>query len=412
MTTPDPMKDLFTTYTSDVTAATSTDGADRLWRKAKRRRAGQVAAVAGVAALTLTGSATWAFQHAAGADEQDRQQQTAADETPTQSEEAKRFDNLVFDAEDLTEAPMDLPSFIPGNADVDDVCQVDDVLLQNGEHQEPVENGAVFVKQVTYAHVKADADASDVAVFGCRYGEESLYQVVILEEAGDETWGAAEQLVHSEPGGESPQYITESLGMIDEGLDDEGLLVGIAERYDPVADDLRYWAERVSLDAEGRVVREPIGEVPVAGVSPLTVDVEATESETEDVWTVTATVYNPGPRAASGYTMVSHHEAFVEVLDGPPATETSDPLWSEVGAIDGLGVGETYTLEWTVSIDRAAQREWALDMGPYEQDAAGNIELLPQFSVNIESDTPIEELPPVMYELAWAGGGDNIAFPE
>jgi hypothetical protein len=410
MTTPDPMKDLFAEYTGDITAATGT-GADRLWRKAKRRRLGRVA-VAGVAVLALSGSATWALQQTAGADEQDRQQQTATDETPTQSEEAMRFDALVFNAEDLTEAPMDLPPFVPGDPDVDDVCQVDDVLLQNGEHEEPVENGAVFVKQVTYAHVKADADPSDVVVFGCRYGEESLYQVVILEAAGEEQWVAAEQLLHSEPGGESPQFITESLGVIDEGLDDEGLLVGFSERYDPVADDLRYWAERVSLDAEGELVREPIGDVTTEGFSPLTMDVEATETETEDVWTITATVYNPGPRVASGYTLTAHHEAFVDVLDGPPATETEDPLWSEVGAIDGLGVGETYTLEWTVSIDRAAQREWALDRGPYPEDAAGTIELLPQFSVNFESDTPIEELPPVMDELVWCAGGDNVAFPE
>ncbi|GAA2169629.1 MULTISPECIES: hypothetical protein [Glycomyces] len=410
MTTPDPMKDLFAEYTGDITAATGT-GADRLWRKAKRRRLGRVA-VAGVAVLALTGSATWALQQTAGADEQDRQQPTAADETPTQSEEAKRLDAMVLDAEDLTEAPMDLPPFVPGDTDVDDVCQVDDVLLQNGEHEEPAENGAVFVKQVTYAHVKSDADASDVAVFGCRYGEESLYQVVILEDAGEDEWVAAEQLLHSEPGGESPQYVTESFGVIDEGLDDEGLLVGFSERYDPVADDLRYWAERVSLDAEGELVREPIGDVTTEDFSPLTIDVEATETETEDVWTVTATVYNPGPRVASGYTLTAHHEAFVEVLDGPPATETDDPLWSEVGAIDGLGVGETYSLEWTVSVDRAAQREWALDMGPYAEDAAGNIELLPQFIVNFESDTPIEELPPVMDELVWWNGGDNIAFPE
>ncbi|MFG3341947.1 hypothetical protein [Glycomyces sp. NPDC048151] len=412
MNTPDPMKDIFAEYTGDITAATDTGGADRLWRKAKRRRTGRVAAVAGLTAVALTGSATWAFQYAAGADEQDRQQQTAADETPTQSEEAKRHDELFFEAEDLTETPMDLPAFVPGNADVDEVCQVEDVLLTNGEHVEPTESGAVFVKQVTYSHVKADADGSDVAILGCRFGEEALYQVVIIEEAGDETWVAAEQLVHSEPGGESPQYIGESFGLIEEGLDDEGLLVGFSERYDPEADDLRYWAERVGLDAEGELVREPIGDVTAEGFAPLTIDVEATETATEDVWTITATVYNHGPRVASGYTLTAHHEEFVEVLDGPAESETEDPLWSEVGVIDGLGVGDSYTLEWTVAVDRAAQRAWALEMGPYEEDADANIEFLPQFIVNFESDTPIEELPPVMDELVWWNGGGNVAFPE
>jgi hypothetical protein len=280
MTTPDPMKDLFTEYTGDITAATSTDGADELWRKAKRRRAGQVAA-AGVAALALVAPASWLLANAAGADEpQPSAPQAGANGTAeTTEDEAAREEELLpeveflpdedpVDATDLMGATVDMPSFVPGDDDVEAVCGSGDTVVVDGmyhgagESGDP-EEGESFILLTTNA-VVTEADRVDIAdgvaswgdlslvgYFGCDAGDEFVFQVVVLEEDGDGTW-TARQVVHSQPGGEVIKGV-----MADGGE----LLVGFAERWDPSAtgpdSDTEHWIESVRLDEEGAPVREP-----------------------------------------------------------------------------------------------------------------------------------------------------------
>lgn len=280
MTTPDPMKDLFAEYTGDITAATGT-GADRLWRKAKRRRAGRIAA-AGAAALALFAPVSWLLANTAGAGEPQPPAPHAGanGSTETAEEEAVREEDLLPEVEflpdedpvavyDLVGATVDMPSFVPGDGDVEAVCGSGDTVVADGmyhgagESGDPAE-GEAFLLLTTDAVVTEEdrvdiadgeaawGDLSLVGYFGCDAGDEFVFQVVVLEEDGDGTWTAT-QVVHSQPGGEVIKGVIAG--------DGGELLVGFAERWDPSAtgpdSDTEHWIERVRLDATGAPVREP-----------------------------------------------------------------------------------------------------------------------------------------------------------
>ncbi|MEU5157572.1 hypothetical protein [Glycomyces sp. NPDC021274] len=277
MNTPDPMKSIFDEYTGDVTAATDTGDADRLWRKAKRRRVGRVA-VAGVAALALAAPATWLLANTAGAGEPQQPlaqpgapESTAAETSPEETPPAFEFvpDDDPVDANDIIGATVDMPSFVPGDQDVEAACGSGDTVVADGTYHGAgvsgdAEEGEAFLLLVTTAVVtpedRADvadglahaADLSLVAYFGCDAGDEFVFQVVVLEESGDGTWGA-QQLVHSQPGGTVIKG-----AMAGDGLQ---LLVGFAERWDPTAtsaeSETEHWIESVQLEEDGTVVREP-----------------------------------------------------------------------------------------------------------------------------------------------------------
>jgi hypothetical protein len=391
MNTPDPMKKLFAEYTVTVTAEAPIDDADRLWRKAKHRRIGQVAA-AGAAVIALTGSATWAFQQHVPAEEQETANQTTPLETVPDEpgEEKEIFLDMLGAGPDLVGAELDLPSFVPGNADVDAVCGPDGVVLGDGTFEEPVENGAVFLVQATYATLYEDRDKNgyEIGLFGCRYGEETLYQAVTLEEVEDDTWEAREQLVHSEPGGESPQYMV--------WTEEHDLVIGFAERYDGEADDLRYWAEHVGLDADGALVREPLAELGGAGYSDLSVDIDAVETEEPGIWTVTVGVRNIGPRDISDHFLDVGIDEEITVLSGEPLGNVEEGIWNRMPGFGDLEVGQTYTQEWTVAV--------APDL-----DGDG---ISPRFDVGIEAVAPWEERPDAVETLIWGQEGAVHYFYE
>ncbi|HEY1094615.1 MAG TPA: hypothetical protein VGE61_07915, partial [Glycomyces sp.] len=178
-------------------------------------------------------------------------------------------DEDPVDAADLTGATVDMPAFVPGDDAVEAVCGSGDTVVVDGtyhgagESGDP-EEGESFLLLVTNAVVTEEdrADVADgvaswgdlslVGYFGCDAGDDFVFQVVVLGEDGDGTW-TAEQVVHSQPGGE----------VIKGAMAGDGgeLLVGFAERWDPTAagpeSDTEHWIERVRLDEQGAPVREP-----------------------------------------------------------------------------------------------------------------------------------------------------------
>ncbi|MDA1362421.1 hypothetical protein O1R50_22545 [Glycomyces luteolus] len=390
MNTPDPMKQIFARYTGEITA-TSTGDADRLWRRAKRRRIGQVAA-AGVAALALTGSATWAFQQNVAPEEQETAAEetpepTVPDETSTPTEEQEDYLDMLGPGADLVGAELDLPPFVPGDAEIDAVCGLDGVVLGDGRHEEPVEHGSVFLKEALPGTLAGDGGGwAEVGLFGCRYGEETLYQAVVLEEVQDDTWAAREQIVHSVPGGESPQYL--------QSTDDDGVLIGFAERYDPAANDLAYWVESVGFDAAGAPVREVLAELDEAGYSDLSVQITATETEEAGIWTVTLEVRNNGPRDISDHVLNAGADEEIEVVSGEPLGNIEEGIWTTLGELDDFGVGQSYSQEWTVSVDA-------------DRDDDG---ISPRFDVGLEATEPWEERPELVQTVFWGQEGGVYYF--
>ncbi|WP_205324323.1 hypothetical protein [Glycomyces sp. YM15] len=280
MSIPDPMASIFTDYTADISAEVQGSGTGPLRRKARRRRIGRTAA-AGTAALALIAPATWLLADVAGAGERSPQPYAGATGDATVSEEPDAspeepepsieflFEEDPVDAGDLMGATVDMPSFVPGNGEVEAVCGSGDTVVVDGMYHGAgesgeVEEGEAFVLVTTQAVVTAEdridiadgtaayADLSLVGYFGCDYGREFVFQVVVLEATGDGTW-KAEQLVHSQPGGEVIKGAITG--------DDGELLVGFAERWDPGAGpedtDTEHWIEHVRLDDEGAAVREP-----------------------------------------------------------------------------------------------------------------------------------------------------------
>ncbi|GAA2266192.1 hypothetical protein GCM10009853_019250 [Glycomyces scopariae] len=387
--TPDPLEPVFTDYTADTTAEVQHSGTDALWRKAKRRRIGR-GATAGAAALALVASASWLLVAGAGAD--DREPVPAADE-PTLSEEDEQYlDALGGPARDLVGTEFALPSFAPGDVMVDEVCANGDQVIEDGSVVEPVEDGAVFLVQTATMYTEYGVGIYQVGLFGCRFGEEALYQATILEQASDDTWTAGTQLVRSEPGGESPQYLRPF-------VDADGLIVGVAERYDPAAGDLRYRAERVTLAADGTIEREELGDLGTEGFSEQAVRVTATPAGEPGVWTVTVEVHNTGPRHLDGYLITAATDPEVEVLSGGAVNLRTDPLgtWDVVAEIGDLPVGGVFTKEWTVAVDEDAPESYA--------DR-------PQFMVDIVSSTPRDDMPAVVQELGWFGASGTTYFIE
>jgi hypothetical protein len=233
-------------------------------------------------------------------------------------------------------------------------------------------------------------DSYYVGLFGCRTGDETLYQAVVLDEVEDDVWAAGMQLVHSVPGGESPQHLpTRS---------EQDLIVGFAERYDPEADDLRYWAERVTLDADGQPVREVIGELGPEGYSEVALSVTATETEEDGVWTVTVEARNTGPRTLTDYVLTAATDPEVEILAGEPMNLRTDPLgtWSPVAEVDELPGGGVFTYEWTVAVGETAEPEQAGD--------------LTQVIVEFVSAAPYDDLPPTAQVLGFYGTGGGCLF--
>jgi hypothetical protein len=393
VTTPDPMDEIFAEYTDGITAATDTSGADRLWRKAKRRRTGRVT-VAGVAAVALTGTATWAFQQAGAAEEQETaneqaaEQTTAPDETPMSREE-ERYLDMLGAGTDLVGAELDLPSFVPGNADVDAVCGRDDVVLADGRHEEPLEPGAVFVKESMAGTLAGDGGGwtEEVGLFGCRYGEETLYQAVVLAEVEKDRWEAREQIVHSIPGGESPQYLQSSY--------DDGILIGFAERYDPAANDLAYWIESVGFDAEGAPVRDVLADLDGSGCSDLSVRFTGAETEESGVWTVTLEIRNNGPRDITDHVLHAAVDEGITILSGDPVDVIDPETWTTLAEIEELGVGEVYTEQWTATVT----------------DDRGDT-IPPAFHASLEAVVPWEERSEVAQTVFWGQEGAAYYFWE
>lgn len=267
-TTPDPLESVFTDYTDDTAAEVEDRGTDGLWRKARRRRIGR-AATAGVAALALIAPATWLLANTAGADEpqpQAGEQERLPADTTLGEDDVQAWEVEVADADDFVGATVDLPSFAPGNTDVDEVCGVGETVVADGRYHGAGDAGApgegeAFILGTTFAALTAAERAmvaegepfptglSLVGFFGCDTGDTMLFQVVVLEDTGEGTW-AAEQLVHSEPGGVSLKGI-----MAGDGME---LLVGFVRRWAPPVelDDDQYFVERVLVD-DGTVTRDP-----------------------------------------------------------------------------------------------------------------------------------------------------------
>ncbi|SDL39989.1 hypothetical protein SAMN05216298_3817 [Glycomyces sambucus] len=279
--TPDPLEPVFTDYTADTTAEVQHSGTDALWRKAKRRRIGR-GATAGAAALALLAPAGWLLLNAAGADqpagappgafgpdatESSRAAELGAEESESEVETDGGDVGAAYSVDFIGDT-VDMPSFAPGDAELEAACTVGDTVLGNGMYQgagdigDYVEGEAFFVG-VTYAAVTAadralvatgDYDYRDLSLaglFGCDTGGEILFQAAVVVDDGDGTW-TAEQLVHSEPGGET----LKGFFTTDEGYE---LLIGFASRWAPEAelDEDDYWIDKVVLDDDGAVTREP-----------------------------------------------------------------------------------------------------------------------------------------------------------
>ncbi|MFC3491811.1 hypothetical protein [Glycomyces rhizosphaerae] len=394
MTTPerDPLDVMFDQYAAATAAETTRSTTRQLRRRMHRHRAGRVAA-AGVAAAVLAVPGGWMFQQNVAADEQETADEQTPEQTPEPTitdenrvlTEEERYLNLLGPSVDLIGAELDLPSFVPGDADVDAVCGRDGVVLGDGRHEEPVEPGSLFLKEALPGTLAGDGgDWAEVGLFGCRYGEETLYQAVVLEEESDGTWVAREQIVHSVPGGESPQYL--------QSTDEDGVLIGFAERYDPAANDLAYWIESVGFDAAGAPVREKLAELDEAGFSDTSVEVAATETEEAGIWTVTVEVRNNGPREISDHVLVAAVDKEVTVLSGQPLATVEDEAWTTLAEIDELGVGGSYSQEWTVSV------------GADQDDDT----IPPKFDASLEAVTPWEERPEIVQTVFW--GQENAVF--
>ncbi|SDE42834.1 hypothetical protein [Glycomyces harbinensis] len=390
--TPDPVASIFTAYTDDTTAEVKDGSTVSLRRKAKRRRVGRTA-TAGAAALALIAPAAWLLANTAGAD--DREQPQTAHERPIDDDSVPPDEDQYWDAygpgPDLVGATIVLPSFAPGNADVDAVCASDGAELSDGTVQEPVDDGAVFLVQTGEALMSDGSEEYyQVGLFGCRYGEQTLYQAVTLDEVEDDTWAAGTQLVHSELDGESPQHLGFAVG--------DGVVVGFAERYDPAADDLRYWAERITLNAGGEPVREVIGDLGPEAYSELSVGVTAAATEETGVWTVTVEIHNTGPRTVTDYVLTAATDPQVEVLSGVPVNLRTDPLgtWDAVAEIDEIPVDHVFIMEWTVAVDTSGEHRY------------GDL----QFLADVASATPYDELPSTVQALGWIGAAGTCIFTE
>ncbi|MQM25272.1 hypothetical protein [Glycomyces albidus] len=387
----DPMASIFVEYTDDTTAEVKERSTDPLWRKARRRRIGRTAAAA-AAALALVAPASWLLAGAAGSD---GQVEESAQEQSFEIVEGGPDDGgvtLVFGQVELVGATIDLPSFAPGNAGVDRVCTVDGAVVADGRLEAPEATGTVFLKQFVQLPVIDEDDETQalfspqVALFGCDTGDETLFQAVVVEQVDGE-WTATQEAVRSEPGGESPQYLSSDA--------DGDLLVVFAERFDPGADDVAHWVERVVLDSDEAPVREPVGDLEADGYADLAVDAAVTETDEADVWTIAVTVRNTGPWVVSDQIVAAGRNEGVEVLSGAPVVVPAGEDLSAVEEIDGLAVGQSRTLEWTVAVDA---------------DALPESELSPLFVVQVQSAAPWQEAPELVRELDWYSSGVMIQW--
>ncbi|WP_112133810.1 hypothetical protein [Glycomyces dulcitolivorans] len=355
MSNPDPLAAVFTDYTDDTSAEVRDGSTDRLWRKAKRRRIGRVA-VASAAALALLVPAGWLLANTAGADGPEAAEEPPPVWTapaPEGNGPNTRSDMLVKGYETLVGAVVDLPSFIPGNDEVDEICQVDDAVVVPGWVEVPDEEGAVFLREYTSLVPAMDAAPIPVALLGCDYGDGTAFQVVTLADEGDQ-WSTIAQYAHTEADGAVPLEITGS----DEPFGE--IKVGFAERYDPEANDLDYWFETITLDAAGDPVSTPAGDLDVEGFSDLNIDLAAMATGEAGVWDFTATIRNDGPRDATGYEVYMcalWSQTFTEVgltdCINHECVDTGDgcPSNREPVAVIDLPVGESVTYEWTVVMD-------------------------------------------------------------
>jgi hypothetical protein len=390
---PDPLAAVFTDYTDDTSAEVRDGGTDRLWRKAKRRRIGRVA-VASAATLALLVPAGWLVVNVAGADGPEAAEEQTIPPVWTAPAvgdgEDIRSDSLAPGFDALVGATVDLPSFLPGDDEVDEVCRTDGAVVIPGWAGTPDEVGAVFLKQYYTVALATDEAPIPVALLGCDYGDSTAFQVVALShDAGQ--WSTVAQFAHTEEDGAVPRQLLGS------GEDEVGLTIGYAERYDPGADDLDYWFESVTLDAAGDPVSEPAGDFDAEGYTDLDLSIAATETGEAGVWNLTATVYNDGPRTATGYEVIicgwelSDIDMDLELQPcvNPDCVDTGDGCPSvreAVAVIDDLGVGESFTYEWTVTIDLA---QWQTHL-----DAASDAEIAgPMFDMNVQKDTDDVTIP-------------------
>jgi hypothetical protein len=394
-TTPDPIKAIFTDYTGATTAEVQGGGTDRLWRRAKRRRIGR-AAVGAAAALALLAPAGWLLVNAS-ADEQGRQaaqEQTAEPvwTAPAVGNSANgRSDSLAPGFEDLVGAAVALPSFIPGDEEVDDVCKVDDAVVVPGWDGPPDDVGAVFLAQFSSLREEEGAEAIPVALFGCDYGDSTAFQVVALSH-GDGEWSTVAQLAHTQTDGAIPMHI------VGPGAGEESTRIGFAERYDPEANDLHYWFEDVALDAAGDPVSEPAGTLDVDGYSDLDVSMAATETGGAGVWDLTATIRNDGPRDAIDYevAMCALSLGGVDMQIGLTDCINRDCVdngtgcpedWEPAAVIDELPPGESVTYEWTVTIDPG---QWQAHIDAIDDAALAG----PMFEIDVrKGGYPVDTVP-------------------
>jgi hypothetical protein len=358
---PDPLQAVFTDYTDDTSAEVSGSSTDPVWRKAKRRRIGRVA-VASAAALALLAPAGWLLANTAGADKPEAAEEPPPVWTapaPEGNGPNSMSEMLLPGYETLVGAVVDLPSFIPGDDEVDEVCQTEDAVVVPGWAEIPDEVGAVFLREYRFVpnstlQSAAEEEPVPLALLGCDYGDGTAFQVVSLSDDGDQ-WSTVAQYAHTEADGTVPLQLLGS----DEA--ETGVEIGFAERYDPEADDLDYWFETITIDAAGDPVRTPAGDLDVEGFSDLNIDIAAAATGQEGVWDFTATIRNDGPRDATGY------EVYMCTLSSQPYllerglsdcinhdcvdTGTGCPDDREPVAVIDLPVGGSYTYEWTMAID-------------------------------------------------------------
>ncbi|NUQ89137.1 MAG: hypothetical protein HOQ43_11820, partial [Glycomyces artemisiae] len=278
---------------------------------------------------------------------------------------------------EIVGATMTLPSF--GTEGADAACPVEDAVIADGTFAPPADDGAVYLKQLGIAALTAEpGDAQTVALFGCGFGDDAAFQVVVLAETapGSGVWEAERQLAASAPGA-SPQYL---------GGDETELVIGFAERYDATANDLDYWFDRYWIDAAGDVRSERLIDAAPPALSRLVLDVADAETADGDR-TLTVSVRNDGPRDVADYTLTVCGLPFADTVD-------TDLGVAECGGGDdftavpvgGLAVGETFTYEWTAAID---PDQWDAYLATVEDDAlTGPVFLVAATSATAEDGIP------------------------
>ncbi|WP_344491574.1 hypothetical protein, partial [Glycomyces endophyticus] len=331
---------------------------------------------------------------AAGAADADRQQ--AAEEAPpvwtapapAGNGPSLRSELVSAGYEDLVGAVVDLPSFLPGDDEVDEACPTEEAVVVPGWADTPDETGAVFLKEYATVRFTEGGEQFPLALLGCDHGDGTAFQVVALSHV-DGQWSTLAQLAATRADGAVPAWAAPAIGL------DPGVTIGFTERYDPGADDLDYWFESVTLDAEGEPVRTPVDGFDAEGYADLDVTMAAAATDEPGVWDLTATVRNDGPRDATGYEVylcVRSSQSYMDIglpdCDGGECADTGDgcPDDREPAAVVDLPVGEHATYEWTVAID--------LDRWQAYLDALGDAVLVcPMFQVDVQKDTDDPAIP-------------------